>query len=130
MYSYLNTRMNRQTYWTILIPVVVLVALAVAFLPRSPGILEIVMISIGVPRLHDLGRSGWWMAVPFGVEIAGIAGGLALGGVEGILIGGGLAVIVIFLMMVVLGLLPGQAEANAYGPPQAGFSAWKKAQAT
>ncbi|HEX4302402.1 MAG TPA: DUF805 domain-containing protein [Rhizomicrobium sp.] len=127
MYSYLNTRMNRQTYWMILAPVVVLFGLAIAFLPKPPGIAEVIMISLGVPRLHDLGRSGWWMAVPIGLEVVAVILGAVVGGMDGILVAGGLVVLLLTIMMIVLGLIPGQPQANAFGePPSPGFAAWRK----
>jgi uncharacterized membrane protein YhaH (DUF805 family) len=130
MYSYLNLRINRQTYWTILLPIVVLFGLAIAFLPKPPGIGEVILITLGVPRLHDLGRSGWWMAVPIGAEIVGIGAGIALGGFDGILIAGGVVVLLMAVMMVVIGLIPGQTEANAFGePPPPGFG-WRKTEPT
>ena len=130
MNSYLKTRMNRQTYWTILLPVVVLLGLAIAFMPRPPGLAELILVALGVPRLHDLGRSGWWMAVPIGLEFVGIGAGMALGGMDGVLIAGGIVVLFMIVVMVVIGLIPGQVETNAYGgPPPPGFGAWRKTDA-
>jgi uncharacterized membrane protein YhaH (DUF805 family) len=123
--------MNRATYWSILLPVTLLIVGAAVFLPKPPGIIEIVIVYLGVPRLHDVGRSGWWMAVPIAVELIAVALGAVLGGLNGILIAGGVAVMVIAAIMTVIGIIPGQVGANIYGdPPPTGLSLSGRSQAT
>jgi uncharacterized membrane protein YhaH (DUF805 family) len=130
MNAFLKTRINRATYWALLLPVTLLVTLAVAFLPKPPGVVEIAMIAFGVPRLHDLGRSGWWMVVPIGFEIVAVALGAVLGGINGILVAGGLVLLVIAAMMIVIGIIPGNAGANAFGaPPPPGLSMFRGSRA-
>ena len=124
MYSSLKGRMNRATYWLLFAGVVVIYGLLVTFMKKPPQIAELLIILLGVPRLHDIGRSGWWMTLLFGLEIGAIAIGLlAVGTADGILIAGGLVVFVILIAMMILGCIPGQRETNSYGaPPTQGVS--------
>jgi uncharacterized membrane protein YhaH (DUF805 family) len=82
-------------------------------------------------RLHDLGRSGWFTALPAGL---GAAGGVTAGFLEPLreagaggplLLVGSMVVVVCMIAALVLflrtGLARGQAEANVYGPAPPAF---------
>jgi uncharacterized membrane protein YhaH (DUF805 family) len=82
-------------------------------------------ISVGVRRLHDTNRSGWWLLLPLvPYLLAFILGGRALLsgsmtglGVAGIfLMIGGIGAIVVLIFMI----LPGTSGDNRYGPPPSG----------
>lgn len=72
-------------------------------------------ITIGVRRLHDSGKSGWWMMLVYlpwlGTLAAGTNQALLIAS-SGALLAGGIAWIVLLL-------LPGDAEENAFGAPPA-----------
>ncbi|MCA1653516.1 MAG: DUF805 domain-containing protein [Sphingomicrobium sp.] len=93
---------------------------------RIPTLLYVVAmflpyLGVGVRRLHDTGRSGWWVLLPLiPAVIAGIlagpailSGSLAAAGTAGIFgllaVAAGIAVLVFFV-------LPGTAGANRFGP--------------
>lgn len=72
-------------------------------------------ITIGVRRLHDSGKSGWWMMLVYLPWLATLAAGTnqaLLIASSGALLAGGIAWIVLLL-------LPGDAEENAFGAPPA-----------
>ena len=110
-------RMNRATYWSILGGMVVFVIAVAAFGVRPPRIAEGLLIFLCVPRLHDLGRSGWWVLIPLGVEVAALLAVFsAFSTDDAPLIFGGIF-LVIAVVVVVLGLIPGQPHANRFGEP-------------
>ena len=110
-------RMNRATYWSILGGMVVFVIAVAAFGVRPPRIAEGLLIFLCVPRLHDLGRSGWWALIPLGVEVAALLAVFsAFSADDAPLIFGGIF-LVIAVVVVVLGLIPGQPHANRFGEP-------------
>ena len=118
--------MNRPTYLTIFALIVVMYGALVAFMEKPPGIGEVIMISLGVPRLHDLGRSGWWIAVPIVLELVAIVCSVIFLPMGDLLIVAGLVVLLMAVMMLVLGLIPGQPGANAYGEaPPPGMAFWR-----
>lgn len=78
-------------------------------------------IAVGVRRLHDIDRSGWWLLLPLAMMVAGgIVAAIAAGGGHG----GealGLAVLGGFTLLgcgvlLVFTLLPGTDGSNRYGP--------------
>lgn len=77
-----------------------------------------------VRRLHDIGRSGWWVAGYYGLSIfcailITVGGILALGGkgIGGLFtIGGALAILVAAVWMIVWMCKDSQPETNKYGP--------------
>jgi uncharacterized membrane protein YhaH (DUF805 family) len=112
-----NYRTNRATYWMAVGTVVVLtIGLTVAF-GKPPHVAEVVLIMIGVPRLHDIGKSGWLVLGPLGLELFGAIGALALLPRENAMQAVGLVMLVIFGLMIWLGCIPGQDFENRFGPP-------------
>lgn len=81
-------------------------------------------LSVMVRRLHDIGRSGWWVAGYYGLAIVCailivIGGILALGGkgIGGVFtIAGVLAILVAAVWMIVWMCKDSQPAANEYGP--------------
>lgn len=82
-------------------------------------------------RLHDLGRSGWFTALPVALAtVGGAAAGflepLQEAGAGGPLLLAGSALVVVCMiaacvLFVRTGIARGQAEANAYGPAPTAF---------
>jgi len=72
-------------------------------------------ITVGVRRLHDSGKSGWWMMLVYLPWLATLAAGAnqaLIIAASGALLAGGIAWIVLLL-------LPGEQGENAYGAPPA-----------
>ncbi|MCX7587320.1 DUF805 domain-containing protein [Phenylobacterium sp. 58.2.17] len=78
---YLKGRAGRKEYW-IWFGVVCALGLIMSFLPGEPSNsgLAVVFAAVQIRRLHDYGRSGWWVAalfiVPLLVPIAAFELGL------------------------------------------------------
>ena len=110
-------RMNRATYWSILGGMIVFVVVVVMFGVRPPRIGEGLLIFLCVPRLHDLGKSGWWVLIPLGIEVIALV--IAFSGFSAdrtdAIFGGVFLAIAGFV--VALGLIPGQPHANRFGEP-------------
>lgn len=89
-----------------------------------PGLMEMALLALGIPRLHDAGRSGWWLAGLFAGQAAMI--GLAVyfgrewrpGSDIALLLAG-----TYWMAVVIVGTIPGQRHANRWGaPPRRGLS--------
>lgn len=108
-------RINRATYAVFLGVYVVVFAAAIAVQFRIPG--EVLLTFICVPRLHDLGRSGWWFGLAILLELVVVIAGLALLNMPGISAFAGLVALAAPAM--VLAFIPGQHAANRFGsaPP-------------
>ena len=114
-------RMNRVTYGVAMAALVGPYIILVNTMKRPPGA-EWLVAFIAVPRLHDIGRSGWWLLALFLGEIVPIAIGWN-GGEQGILIAGGLYVMFCMIVLAALGFIPGNEDANRWGePPRAGVN--------
>ena len=110
-------RINRSTYWTILLVSLAVIFGLVAAGIKPPGI-EFLMVAVGIPRLHDIGRSGWYVAVLLLVEIGVVFGALFAGqDKDGILLVGGILVIVVLALATWLGLIKGDSIPNKWGDP-------------
>ena len=141
MFSFFTGRSGRQEYW-ISVGLLIVVALVLSYLKMesASAAITIMWIITWLRRLHDIGRPGWWAAVPLVLIIAIVMGGVALGGqplinalaaVQGmntsyaipdniamILIGIGLsAVIIQFGFTIWLGAKKGDEGSNRFGPP-------------
>jgi uncharacterized membrane protein YhaH (DUF805 family) len=121
MNSALKGRMNRATYFATLGLIVVLLVAISIFASKPPAVLEVLLVWIGVPRLHDIGRSGWWILVLFTFEIGGIVAGFMSVPRADIEIVGGLIVFVMLIAMIVLGCIKGDPGVNDFGDPPLGL---------
>ncbi|WP_205480770.1 DUF805 domain-containing protein [Sphingomonas arenae] len=89
-------------------------------------VLIIPFIAVGVRRLHDIDRTGWWLLAPVVPYALGFAmiGTAVFTNPEGIAASGGFGVGMIFfgiglilaLVVFVFTLLPGTKGSNRYGP--------------
>jgi uncharacterized membrane protein YhaH (DUF805 family) len=113
----LNYRINRPTYWAS-IAMFTLVVCVFVYLGKGNAGLEIMMVVTGIPRLHDIGRSGWWIGAVILAEITVVVGlmiaGTSSDTLELIL---AFLVLLIGLLAIWLGAIPGQAETNRWGEP-------------
>jgi uncharacterized membrane protein YhaH (DUF805 family) len=122
-------RMNRATYWLCLSIILAVVAVMSLFGIRPPRIGEAMLILMCVPRLHDLGKSGWWILIPIGVELVTIITAVAVLSPEDASIVFGAVFLAITGAIVVLGLMPGQPHANRFGdPPKSPFAFRERAK--
>lgn len=70
-------------------------------------------IAVGVRRLHDIDRSGWWLMLGYGPWILGIVSAIAQSGMlAGIL---NLASMIGFIIVVIFAFLPGTRGPNRFG---------------
>ena len=86
-YADFNGRARRKEYWMfILFNIVIAIVLAVidSLLGTAPIIYLVYIlavfipsISVGVRRLHDIGKSGWWLFISF-IPLVGVIWFLAL----------------------------------------------------
>jgi uncharacterized membrane protein YhaH (DUF805 family) len=81
-------------------------------------LLLIPSIAVGVRRLHDIDRSGWWLMVGYGPWLASLALTAAqwsnLAGIADIVSNVG------FLVLLVFAVMPGTAGSNRFGPDPKG----------
>jgi uncharacterized membrane protein YhaH (DUF805 family) len=112
----LKYRINRPTYW--LCYVLFMVAMSVlAYIGKLNGGMEIMMVLIGVPRLHDIGRSGWLVGAAILAEIVVLLAVAILASIDTVEIVGGLVILTIATLGIWLGIIPGQSGANKWGEP-------------
>jgi uncharacterized membrane protein YhaH (DUF805 family) len=110
-------RFNRATYWLCLCIIVGAVVIMAELGVRPPRIGEAMLILMCVPRLHDLGKSGWWVLIPLGLELVAIVVAITAFSAEDAYIPLAGAFLVVAGFIVVLGLIPGQPQANRFGEP-------------
>lgn len=89
------------------------ITLAVTLILLAPA------ATVGIRRLHDIGRSGWWMLL-FGLPYLGWLVSVDSGS-QGVV--AALALLVGTIILLVLLVQPGTAADNAYGPnPKGGVA--------
>lgn len=108
-------RINRTTYWLTLGVLVLALAGFALLTHRRLTTVEGILVFVCVPRLHDIGRSGWWVLLGVGLEVAAIAVGLLAFPPEQSPEVMGATVLVIFALLAWLGAIPGDREANRFG---------------
>lgn len=110
----LKYRINRETYWCGCLIYGSLSAIAWPHLPLEAG-----MIALGIPRLHDIGKSGllvgYWIALEVVVLITV---GLVYGSVDAVLIAAGLIAWVTVCLGIWLGLIKADGNPNKWGQPR------------
>jgi uncharacterized membrane protein YhaH (DUF805 family) len=112
----LKYRINRPTYW--LCYAFFMVAVSVlAYIGKLNGGMEMMMVLIGVPRLHDIGRSGWLVGAAILVEIVIVVAVVTFASIDTLEIVGGLLFLTIAGLGIWLGTIPGQPDANQWGEP-------------
>lgn len=116
MLALINGRLGRRRYWGWL-GAIVLASLALAALLKAPtGLFATwLWLWIAAPRLHDVGRSGWWVV---GV-IAFIAAAIGAASMVGELMVPPmtyLAMLLQFAVVLWLGIAEGESCANRFGP--------------
>ena len=114
--GFLSGRTNRPTYWLSLGVVVAIIGIGALVFHAQAKVSEIILIMVCVPRLHDIGRSGW---VAVGVVLAEIV--VLLGAVmlnvddETFELLAGLTVLVIAGLLIWLGCIPSDKVSNRFG---------------
>ena len=112
----LKYRINRRTYW-LCCAVFVVIAVVLAYVGKLNGGMEMMMVIIGVPRLHDIGRSGWLVGGAILVEIIVIVAVAIVASIDTLEIVGGLIAVTVAGLAIWLGMIPGQIDANRWGEP-------------
>ena len=89
-------RASRPEYWWFVLAYII-VAVASGFINRYLYVLVILafllpLVAAGVRRLHDVGKSGWWLFISL-VPVVGS------------------------LVLLYFNVQPGEPQGNAYGPP-------------
>jgi uncharacterized membrane protein YhaH (DUF805 family) len=113
-------RTNRATYW-LSAAIVAALLLAIALIaPSQVKISEVVLVILAVPRLHDIGRTGWWVMAGVALEVVGLIVALF---VLNSLAATGLVSLGVLGLMAWLGAIPGEDGPNRFGPkPGPGLS--------
>lgn len=127
-YADFKGRARRSEYWWFAL-FTFIIGLVVSFIPFVNIIVCLGIIlpswAVTVRRLHDTGRSGWWVIAPFGTTMLGsLMMSFSLGLVcfsSGAEILGGIFVIgtIVYLadiIMIIWLIQDGKPEANKYGP--------------
>ena len=126
----LRGRTNRATYLCGLAIVAAMVALVVLFAPDGKMPLEVVLVFLCVPRLHDIGRSGWYVLAFVLVEIVGVIVAFTTLPLESAASGLWWVTLVWIALALGLGLIPGESSANRFGEPPAPGIQWGKTPKT
>ncbi|MGH6998199.1 MAG: DUF805 domain-containing protein [Phenylobacterium sp.] len=132
---YLKGRAGRKEYW-VWFGVVCVLGLIISFLPGEPSNsgLTVVFAAVQIRRLHDFGRSGWWVAplliapllVPIAAFLLGLQGHSHLpeaeqfARAESWAYAAALVAIACLLVVYVwMGVRRGEPGDNRFGPPAA-----------
>ena len=115
----LSGRMNRALYWAMLGVVVVLYAALNLVSSKQVIVSEVVLAFLCVPRLHDIGKSGWFVLIGIVLELGALLIGFSFFSLDGAMVVMGIAVVAIAALLVWLGTVPGDPNPNRWGEPPA-----------
>lgn len=132
-----NGRIGQKDYW-IGVGILFAAGLVLGWIPLIGTLVSLASIYFGIcvssKRLHDMGKSGWLAAIPYGVTALAVVlsamtfiGGMmsagygddfgAMAGMGGAVSLWGLAFLVNLGFLIWLGVTAGQPGDNLYGPP-------------
>lgn len=118
-------RINRAKYWLAVAIYFVLTLVAIGLMFALPGMTGLVLmgiiyiaaivsgIAVGIKRLHDCDKTGWWLLVFY--LVPGLLGAAATN-MDNSFILNGLSLAVSIWGVVQLGFIRGTAGSNRYGP--------------
>lgn len=118
----LKGRMNRAWYALALAVIVILLIAANMLSDKPVSMSEVVFIFLAIPRLHDIGKSGWFVLIGVAIEAGGLIAGsfFPLEEMKGI---AGLAALLVFGLMVWLAFIRGEPGPNQWGEaPEPGLN--------
>ena len=98
----LQGRINRATYWLAVVVTLVLLTLIAILFPTVGPVSEGVLLIACVPRLHDIGRSGWLVVGPLLIDMAGWRLGFQISLIN---------------LVIWLGIVRGDPAPNRFGAP-------------
>jgi uncharacterized membrane protein YhaH (DUF805 family) len=110
------SRLNRKVFWICIGGLFgTSILLSLVGLTAGGFVSFVFLIRIFTSRLHDFGRTGWWVLAYFaGLIVFCILAGVLSNGSEDAV--GGAAALVQLVFVCVLGAIRGQPEANRFGP--------------
>lgn len=129
-YVTFSGRARRSEYWwwflfTILMSILALIPIIGWIIPLA---IILPNLAVSVRRLHDVGRTGWWLLAPYGFALlgglllgagalVGFGGHSSSGGITAVI--GGIALLGAFvsgIMLFIWSLSDSKPETNQYGP--------------
>jgi uncharacterized membrane protein YhaH (DUF805 family) len=116
--GFAGARMNRVVFWRCWCLVAALAAalwLAPGLGRSAPYVALVLAARLYAVRLQDIGRSGWWQLALYGAQGATVALAFSAGW-DLRTVGLGLALAAQAAFTLALGVLPGEAGANRFGP--------------
>ena len=113
--GFLKGRANRREYW-LMIGVLLAASFTAAYVAPAVQTAGTVAVTFAqIRRLHDLGRTGWWVVAILGLQVVAVFALFAASLPEdSILTIGNL--ISVLPPIVILGAIPGQPFENRFGP--------------
>src|SRR5262245_347068 len=115
----LRGRTNRALYWVGLCTVALLFTVLNLLSSNPVGVSEAVLIFLCVPRLHDIGKSGWFVLIGVGIELVAMIIGFSFFSLDDARSVIGWGTLIILGLLVWLGTIPGNPGPNAWGEPPA-----------
>jgi Protein of unknown function (DUF805) len=118
--------MNRAAYWLCLAILATIYTAANVFGQKHVAVSEGILFLLCVPRLHDIGLSGWWCGIAFLLEIAVVAASLMLLPLSEARIPMGIFVLMLVVALIWLGIKRGEPGPNRFGEPPSRWLSFKK----
>jgi uncharacterized membrane protein YhaH (DUF805 family) len=119
-------RSNRATYWFSLAVLAAIYSLLILIGARTPHVGEVILAFIAIPRLHDIGKSGWWFGGAVIAEIVLTLLVLVTLSTDTAETALGALVFVFACPLIWLGAVRGDPYSNPYGEPPTGTLNWQR----
>jgi uncharacterized membrane protein YhaH (DUF805 family) len=126
----LQGRMNRAMYWLCVAIIAALYLGMNFFFQEHTPISEVVLVILCVPRLHDIGRSGWFALIPIALEIGAAVAAFSSLPPDTALAVMGIIVLIFAGLIIWLGCIPGDPSTNRFGEAPAPGIDFKRAKRT